>query len=181
MTNQFARQNFLGEGDFGEFYFGNFSENSYNGIVAVKRLNTMALGGTLEFQKQINLLSAYHHANIISLVGYCDEQDEKILVLELMRTSLYDYLYTHQDHTPRLTVEQRLEICIGVAEGLSILHSGTHSNVIHGDLSTEHILLDPNLVAKISGFSLSKVLAAGQSSSQELMKSISLCECQPFQ
>lgn len=114
----------------------------------------LPLNGTEYFQNEINSLSACHHANIISLLGYCDELDHKILIYEFMPNgSLYDYLYSKQDSANHLTVGQSLEICLGVAKGLSYVHS---SNFIHGKLNSRSILLDRNFVPKITNFQYSR-------------------------
>ncbi|KAK9074999.1 hypothetical protein SSX86_003318 [Deinandra increscens subsp. villosa] len=169
-TEEFAPKNYLGYGAFGEVYRGNISEKD----VAVKRMNMNPEQGIPAFHKEIDLLSACDQVNIISLVGYCDEGDEKILVYEYMPNgSLYDYLYLRQDViNPRLTVEQRLEICIGVAKGLTYLHSGTHFNIIHSDIKCDNILLDRNMVPKISDFGLSRTRDVGSSASQVITNNI---------
>ncbi|XP_071740707.1 receptor-like protein kinase FERONIA [Rutidosis leptorrhynchoides] len=165
-TNGFSDQNILGEGAFGKVFRGNISGTTYDGLVAVKRLNECSKQGQVEFQKEIELLSACNHPNIISLIGCCNEGSEKIIVYDFMKKgSLYDCVYIHKEQAPRLSVEQRLEICIGVAKGISYLHYGSQNNIIHSDLKTDNILLDADLVPKISDFGLSRTRVAGPSSS----------------
>ncbi|KAK9070169.1 hypothetical protein SSX86_010569 [Deinandra increscens subsp. villosa] len=157
-TFGFAFGNLLGEGVFGKVYHGNISGRE----VAMKRIHKNEEQLYLRFLKEIKLLSACDHVNIISLVGYCDEGDERILVYEYMPNgSLDDYLYKGKDITPRLTMEQRLKICIGAANGLSYLHSHTHFIIIHRDVKPYNILLDRNLVPKISGFMSSSTHGIG--------------------
>ncbi|KAL8265826.1 hypothetical protein R6Q59_003170 [Mikania micrantha] len=168
-TNDFANKNSLGEGGFGKVYRGNIAGQP----VAVKRMTSISEEGIMSFHKEIDLLTACDQVNIISLVGYCDEKDDKILVYEFMpKGSLYDYLYEHKDRTPRLTVEQRLEICLGVAQGLSYLHFGIDFNIIHSDLKTDNILLDDDLVPKIADFGLSRTRDAGPSASQQVTNNV---------
>ncbi|XP_071696938.1 uncharacterized protein [Rutidosis leptorrhynchoides] len=170
-TDDFANENCLGEGGFGKVFRGHISEHGYNGLVAVKQLKMGSNQGVVEFQKEIDLLSACNHASIISLVGTCSEGSEKILVYEFMeKGSLGDYLYENRDCTPRLTIEQRLEICIGVAQGLDYLHSGSKYNIIHSDLKTDNILLDADFVPKIADFGLSRTRPAGPSGSELVTK-----------
>ncbi|XP_071731151.1 uncharacterized protein [Rutidosis leptorrhynchoides] len=165
-TDGFSDKKLLGEGAFGKVFHGHISGNGYDGLVAVKRLKECSKQGQDEFQKEIELLSTCNHPNIISLIGCCDQGSEKILVYDFMKKgSLYDCLYREKEKTPRLSVEQRLEICIGVAKGLNYLHSGRQNNIIHSDLKTDNILLDADLVPKISDFGLSRTRAVGPSSS----------------
>jgi len=93
--------------------------------------------------------SKLNHSHIAPLIGYCEEDNETILVYDFMaRGSLHHHLYEDQQE-PRLTWKQRLEICIGAARGLHYLHRGTKHAIILGSLNSTNILLDENLVAKI--------------------------------
>ncbi|CAI9293519.1 unnamed protein product [Lactuca saligna] len=98
------------------------------------------------------MLSLYKHDNIVSLLGFCDENDEKILVYEYAsRRSLDSYL-----NKDDLIWIQRLNICIGAARGLAYLHNpfGTQQRVLHRDIKSSNILLDENWNAKISDLGL---------------------------
>ncbi|XP_071740700.1 probable serine/threonine-protein kinase PBL28 [Rutidosis leptorrhynchoides] len=164
----------LGQGAIGKVFCGEISGSRYDGLVAVKRWNESSNHRQDEFQKEIEMLSACNHPNIISLFGCCDEGSEKILVQDFMKNgSLYDYLHmSDRELTPRLTVEQRLEICLGVAKGLSYLHYGCQNYIIHSDIQTINIFLDADLVPKISNFRFSKTRAAGTSSSNVVTNTI---------
>ncbi|XP_071737001.1 uncharacterized protein [Rutidosis leptorrhynchoides] len=167
-----ATENFsdyLGEGAFGKVYRGNIFADNYSGVVAVKRMTMKPEKGIPAFNKEIQLVSACDHINIISLVGFCNEESEKILLYEFMPNgSLYDYLHKDKDRAAQLTIEQRLEICIGVAKGLDYLHCRTDYVIIHSDLKSDNILLDQNLVPKISDFGLSRTRDAGPSTSKQI-------------
>ncbi|XVF17605.1 hypothetical protein REPUB_Repub10bG0137600 [Reevesia pubescens] len=102
--------------------------------VAVKRSQPGHGQGRLEFQTEIVVLSQIHHRHLVSLIGYCDERSEMILVYE----------------------KQRLEICIGAAKGLNYLHTGSAGGIIHRDVKSTNILLDEQFVAKVADFGLSK-------------------------
>ncbi|PWA56266.1 jacalin-like lectin domain-containing protein [Artemisia annua] len=104
---------------------------------------------------EIFMLSSYKHDNLVSLIGFCDQDGEKILVYEEeVRGSLDNYLAS-----PDLTWEQRLRICLGAARGLDYLHNGVAEGhrVVHRDIKSSNILLDANWKAKISDFGLSKI------------------------
>ena len=105
------------------------------------------------------MLSSYRHNNIVSLLGFCDDCGEKILVYKYASRKSLD-LYLDKD----LTWVQRLEICIGAARGLAYLHNPgqTQQRVLHRDIKSSNILLDENWNARIADFGLSKFGPANQ-------------------
>nr|XP_043625101.1 probable serine/threonine-protein kinase PBL19 isoform X2 [Erigeron canadensis] len=159
-TNNFANDMCIGDGGFGKVYKGEIIHSNGQSMVALKRLNRAFGQGDPEFWKEIMMLSFYKHENIVSLLGYCDDCDEKILVYEFVSKKSLD-LYLDKDD---LNWVQRLKICIGAERGLAYLHSpsDTQLRVLHRDIKSSNILLDENWNAKISDFGLSKFGPANQ-------------------
>ncbi|KAK0605294.1 hypothetical protein LWI29_025126 [Acer saccharum] len=161
-TQNFNNKFLIGEGGFGKVYEGILK----SGVkVAVKRSDSKHGQGLPEFQTEVLLLSRIRHRNLVSLIGYCNEGSEMILVYEFMaKGALRDHLYSLNEYDnseksmtqPKLSWSQRLQICIGSAQGLHYLHSGSDGGITHRDVKSTNILLDENYVAKVADFGLSR-------------------------
>ncbi|CAA2953779.1 receptor kinase At5g39000 isoform X2 [Olea europaea subsp. europaea] len=157
-TENFNDALVIGRGRFGKVYRGFISKEQK--IVAIKRLKSNSRQGAREFWTEVETLSKLQHTNIISLIGYCNECQEMILLYEYVPNgTLADNLFGlggESDYHSSLSWEQRLRICTGVGRGLDYLHTGTDLGIIHRDIKASNILLDENLESKISDFGLAK-------------------------
>ncbi|XP_060961913.1 probable receptor-like protein kinase At2g23200 [Cannabis sativa] len=151
-TKNFSPTQQIGKGGFGIVYKGILSNGTQ---VAIKRSSPGSGQGLSEFETEIMVLSKIRHQHLVSLIGYCEERSEMILVYEFMENgSLTDHLYNSD--SPSLSWKQRLDICIGAARGLKYLHNDSPQVIIHRDVKSANILLDQNLIAKVADFGLSK-------------------------
>lgn len=158
-TDNFSKDNKLGEGAFGEVYKATLKNGN---VVAVKKLNISNNRAKAEFESEVRLISNVHHRNLIRLLGCCNKGSELLLVYEYMANgSLDKFLYGDKRGT--LSWRQRLEIIIGMARGLAYLHEQYHVCIIHRDIKPGNILLDDEFQAKISDFGLARLFPENQS------------------
>ncbi|KAK2418059.1 Protein kinase superfamily protein [Trifolium repens] len=139
-TRNFRAECLLGEGGFGRVYKGHLE--SINQAVAIKQLDRNGLQGNREFLVEVLMLSLLHHPNLVNLIGYCADGDQRLLVYEYMSLgSLEDHLHDLSPSKKRLDWNMRMKIAAGAAKGLEYLHDKANPPVIYRDLKCSNILL----------------------------------------
>uniref|UniRef100_A0A2P2KM84 non-specific serine/threonine protein kinase n=1 Tax=Rhizophora mucronata TaxID=61149 RepID=A0A2P2KM84_RHIMU len=162
-TQNFRAECLLGEGGFGRVYRGIVESN--NQVVAIKQLDHNGLQGNREFLVEVLMLSLLHHPNLVNLIGYCADGDQRLLVYEYMPLgSLEDHLHDISAGKRRLDWNTRMKIAAGAAKGLEYLHDEAKPPVIYRDLKCSNILLDGAYHPKLSDFGLAKLGPVGDKS-----------------
>lgn len=159
-TRNFRPDCLIGEGGFGRVYKGRLE--STNQIVAIKQLDRNGLQGNREFLVEVLMLSLLHHSNLVNLIGYCADGDQRLLVYEYMTLgSLEDHLHDLPPDKRQLDWSTRMKIAAGAAKGLEYLHDKASPPVIYRDLKCSNILLDEEYNPKLSDFGLAKLGPVG--------------------
>ncbi|EPS70257.1 hypothetical protein M569_04503, partial [Genlisea aurea] len=152
-TGGFSESNLLGVGGFGSVYKGILSDAT---VVAVKQLNIGGGQGEREFRAEVEIISRIHHRHLVSLVGYCINDNRRLLVYDYVpNNNLYYHL--HGEGMPVLEWTKRVKIAVGSAHGIAYLHEDCYPRVIHRDIKSLNILLDNSFEALVSDFGLAKI------------------------
>ncbi|KAH9717028.1 putative LRR receptor-like serine/threonine-protein kinase [Citrus sinensis] len=170
-TNNFNSSTQIGQGGYGKVYKGILPDGT---VVAVKRAQEGSLQGEKEFLTEIQFLSRLHHRNLVSLVGYCDEEGEqmkpkqdvfrdgnghrpqRMLVYEFMSNGTLRDQLSAKSKEP-LGFAMRLSIARGSSRGILYLHTEADPPVFHRDIKASNILLDHKFTAKVADFGLSRL------------------------
>ncbi|KAK4490597.1 hypothetical protein RD792_001282 [Penstemon davidsonii] len=152
-TAGFAQANLLGQGGFGFVHKGVLADGK---VVAVKSLKSGSGQGEREFQAEVEIISRVHHRHLVSLVGYCIADQQRMLVYEYVNNKTLEY-HLHGKGRPVMDWATRLRIALGSAKGLAYLHEDCHPRIIHRDIKASNILLDYNFEAMVADFGLAKL------------------------
>ncbi|VAI41068.1 unnamed protein product [Triticum turgidum subsp. durum] len=159
-TNDFGEGNMLGKGGFGMVHKGVLPDGKQ---IAVKRLCQSSRQGIGELKSELVLVAKLRHRNLVSLIGVCLEEQEKILVYEFMPNRSLDTILFDSEKCRDLDWGRRFKIISGVARGLRYLHEESQLKIVHRDLKASNILLDLDYNPKISDFGLAKIFGGDQS------------------
>lgn len=164
VTDNFSEEQRIGTGSFGSVYHAILEDGRR---VAIKRAEVCAsssyAGGTKyrqedkdnAFLNELEFLSRLHHKNLVMLLGYCEDSNERLLIFEYMENgTLHDHLH-RLDSSPLMSWTARIRVALDAARGIEYLHEYAMPQVIHRDIKSSNILLDSTWTAKVSDFGLS--------------------------
>jgi len=160
-TCMFADEKVIGEGGYGIVYHGVLE----GGVqVAVKNLLNNRGQAEREFKVEVEAIGRVRHKNLVRLLGYCAEGNQRMLVYEYVNNgNLEQWLHGDVGPVSPLTWDIRMKIILGTAKGLMYLHEGLEPKVVHRDVKSSNILLDKHWNAKLSDFGLAKLLGSERS------------------
>ncbi|GJU16121.1 proline-rich receptor-like protein kinase PERK8 [Tanacetum coccineum] len=152
-TDGFSGSNLLGEGGFGCVYKGLLEDGRE---VAVKQLKIGGGQGEREFRAEVEIISRVHHRHLVSLVGYCISDHQRLLVYQFVANDTLHY-HLHGQGRPVMDWPTRIKVAAGAARGLAYLHEDCHPRIIHRDIKSSNILLDENFDSQVADFGLAKL------------------------
>ncbi|KAK3121399.1 hypothetical protein QOZ80_8BG0652310 [Eleusine coracana subsp. coracana] len=152
-TDNFSPQNILGEGGYGAVYKGKLPDGR---VIAVKQLSQTSHQGKSQFVTEVATISAVQHRNLVKLYGCCIDSNTPLLVYEYLENRSLDRAL-FGDRGLSLDWSTRFEIILGIARGLTYLHEESSVRIVHRDIKASNVLLDTDLIPKISDFGLAKL------------------------
>ncbi|KAJ4756679.1 Protein kinase superfamily protein [Rhynchospora pubera] len=160
-TDMFSDENVIGEGGYGIVYHGVLEDGTQ---VAVKNLLNNRGQAEKEFKVEVEAIGRVRHKNLVRLLGYCAEGNQRMLVYEYVDNgNLEQWLHGDVGPVSPLTWDIRMRIILGTAKGLMYLHEGLEPKVVHRDVKSSNILLDRQWNSKLSDFGLAKLLGSEKS------------------
>ncbi|KAJ7951784.1 putative Receptor protein kinase [Quillaja saponaria] len=153
-TDNFSTVNKLGQGGFGLVYKGKLHDGQE---IAIKRLSKSSGQGLVEFKNEAQLIAKLQHNNLVRLLGFCIDREERILIYEYLPNKSLDFYLFDSSKRNLLDWIKRYSIIEGIAQGLVYLHKYSRLRVIHRDLKASNILLDNEMNPKISDFGMARI------------------------
>ncbi|KAL1190773.1 putative cysteine-rich receptor-like protein kinase 23 [Cardamine amara subsp. amara] len=158
-TDKFSETNKLGEGGFGQVYKGTFPSGVQ---IAVKRLSKTSGQGEKEFENEVLVVAKLQHRNLVRLLGFSMEGEEKILIYEFVPNKSLDYFLFDSTLKSQLSWTIRYKIIGGIARGILYLHQDSRFTIIHRDLKAGNILLDADMNPKVADFGMARIFGMDQ-------------------
>ncbi|KAH1091158.1 hypothetical protein J1N35_018415 [Gossypium stocksii] len=157
-TDNFSDVKKLGQGGFGAVYKGQLPNGEE------KRLSQGSGQGDLEFQTEVQLVAKLQRRNLVRLLGFCLQGQERLLIYEFVPNASLDHFIFDRRRRAQLDWEARFKIIQGIVRRLLYLHEDSRLRIIHRDLKASNVLLDAEMVPKIADFGMARLF--GQDETQ---------------
>ncbi|KAL5579218.1 hypothetical protein UlMin_011660 [Ulmus minor] len=158
-TKNFSLNNKLGEGGFGTVYKGMLFDGSE---IAVKRLSKYSGQGIEEFKNEVMLIAKLQHRNLVKILGYCAQGEEKMIIYEYLPNKSLDSIIFDEIKRRLLDWRKRKDIICGIARGMLYLPQDSRLRIIHRDLKAGNILLDAYMNPKVADFGMARIFGVDQ-------------------
>ncbi|CDY40878.1 BnaCnng09690D [Brassica napus] len=153
VTSDFSPDNFIGIGGSSRVYRGSLSNEREVAVKILKQTEDVLN----DFVAEIDIITTLHHKNIISLLGFCVEDKNLLLIYNyLSRGSLEENLHGSKKDMLAFQWRERYKVAMGVAEALDYLHNSASQPVIHRDVKSSNILLSDDFEPQLSDFGLAR-------------------------
>ncbi|KAF6994899.1 hypothetical protein CFC21_011498 [Triticum aestivum] len=138
----------VGEGGFSTVYLARLS-----GALAAVKVHRSSERIHRVFRQELETLLRIRHPHIVRLLGFCEQQDEGVLVLEFAANgNLYEKLHGGGKAAGAMPWAWRVSVALQVAQALEYLHERCEPQVVHGDVKASNVLLDASMSAKLCDF-----------------------------
>ncbi|MBA0703004.1 hypothetical protein Goari_027343, partial [Gossypium aridum] len=154
-TDNFSDANMIGVGGFGSVYKGTLANGQE---IAVKRLSRSSKQGAEGFKNEVALVAKLQHRNLVRLLGFCIEREERMLIYEFVPNKSLDCFLFDTEKQKQLDWPTRLKMVKGIARGFLYLHTDSRLKIVHRDLKPRNILLDEDMNPKISDFGMARIV-----------------------
>ncbi|KAL6856060.1 hypothetical protein ACP4OV_018862 [Aristida adscensionis] len=170
-TNSFSEQNFIRDSRFGKVYLAELPDGELMEILKIDGSYSKIPADA--FLELVVNISELRNPNILGLVGYCAEFEQRLLVYEhCSKMTLHDELHYVDDSSNALSWNARLQVAVGAAKALQYLHDGCQPPIVHQNFEPSIVLLNSTLVVHVSECGLAALASKSESQLSGRMRTL---------